>query len=163
MTLGLSPVPPRPAQALAIPQDVPVYRVKSACYLDDDLYTEGAVLTWPDEPNLEMEPMNELAQKAMIKFLEKLDIEGQKVAEKTGKSYSGYKDAYENSLVLAQQDGKRVQLVTDKKMAPLMRGNKKTRVEKVELNPTTPLTGAKGKHAVGAAAVNSIGNAKGFI
>lgn len=149
----LSPVPPR-ASNFAIPQDRPVYRILQGKFFgpDDTLYEEGSFVVWKDEPNLEMEPMNELAQENMIVFLKKLDTDGRKVAEKTGKAWNSLADAHANAYALAQQDSKSFEVLNKPKQVPLM-GAKKSidSIEKIEVAPTTPLMGTtKGKLSLGA-------------
>ncbi len=155
MALGLSPTPPQRQAHFAIPQDRPVYRAKSAQYLDDELYPEGTVFSWPDEPNLEMEPMNEMATENYMSYIKKLDLLGKKVAEKNGTSYQSYEDAHQNAIVMAQEEGRRVNVIGEKKQVTLMGAKKKSRAAKVDLNSDAPLMGnAKGKHAIGREAVN---------
>lgn len=157
MALGLSPVPPQRQSPYAIPDDVAVYRVMGNTYLDDELYTEGAVITWPDEPNQEMEPLNELARAAMAAFLKKLDFFGEKAAKKAGVAYISLANAHEVAHQLAKQEGKRVNILNAKKTVPLMGAKKNRRGSKVQLEETPLTSGVGGKHAIGRNAVNSKG------
>jgi hypothetical protein len=61
--------------SIIIPQDVPVYQVLDEQGFFDgvELHAEGAIIAWPDEPNENMEPLNELAKKAAYAYSEKLD------------------------------------------------------------------------------------------
>jgi len=152
----LSPVPPQAQAPIVVPQDRPVYRIKQGKFFgpDDNLYEEGAIIAWKDEPNMEMEPMNELAQAAYSKFLAKLDKFGKEVAEKTGKAYTSLADAHANSYDLAKQESKSFEVLNGKKQVPLMGAKKKLdSIESVDLNiksapllsePKTKMTLGKG-------------------
>lgn len=80
------------------------YLIKEECYLDDTRYTEGEYLYWPDTPNLQMSPVNAKAEEAMGKYIAFLDECGRKAAEKMGKHYHSYADAFENARELEQQN-----------------------------------------------------------
>lgn len=137
----LQPFPHAPQPQLQIPQDVPAYQLKSACFLDDALYPEDFALTWPDEPNLEMLPLNHLAREAMAKYVAKLDACGKAAADKVGKHYNSLADAMDNARAIEIQENRKVGVITGKKQVPLMKANKKNRVEKVESGFVSPLTG----------------------
>lgn len=145
--MQLSPVPPQRQAPLVIPQDRPVYRIKSEKGFfgpDDNLYAEGEIIIFEDEPNPEMEPLNSLAIEKMREYLEKLDAEGRKVAEKTGKAYHNLADAFDNARTLEQQEHKKVQLISGNgQQTPLMRGEKKASgIARVALNAPTPQMGS---------------------
>ena len=139
----LQPFPHAPQPQLQIPQDIPAYQLKSACFLDDTLYPEDFCLTWPDEPNLEMVPLNDLARKEMKKYVEKLDECGRKAAEKAGKYYNSLADAMDNARAIELQESKKVGVITGKKQVPLMKANKKNRGEKVESGFSAPQIGSE--------------------
>lgn len=142
--MRLSPIPPQAPQAIHIPQDVAVYRIKDekGFFADDNLYAEGSIITWPDEPNLFMEPMNDLAAKNFKAFLEKLDVEGRKVAEKAGKSYNSYADAYTNTRELEKQEASRVRVLNGpEKHVPLMGAKKTRKSERIDVPQQAPAMG----------------------
>lgn len=149
MSLGLSPNPPqRNFSPLVIPNHRPVYRIKEGKFFgpDDCLRLEGEIIAFDEEPNMEMEPLNELALAKYKAFLAKLDNEGKKVAEKAGKSYNSLEDAFENSRALMVQDSKRVEMITTKEMVPLMGAKKKSgKVERIEPEQAAPLMSSPGK------------------
>lgn len=142
MAQGLSPVPPRAQAAYVIPNDRPVYRINSEKFFgpNDRLYIEGDVIAWYEEPCLSMEPLNDLAHVAKMALLEKLDGYGRKAAKATGKAYSGYASAYETSVELAQQEGRRVELINAPDAIPLM--GKRSKQKVVEQIDTRQLNGA---------------------
>lgn len=164
--MQLSPVPPQRQPALVIPQDRPVYRIGSGQFFgpDDCLYPEGSVIAWDEIPNQEMEPLNALAQEKMRAYLAHLDAEGRKVAEKMGKSYTNLGDAYENSISLAKEEGKKVQLIGGKEQVPLMGAKKRGRpsVQKIELEQAAPLMG-KGKLSLNNSGRDEVNKSNGGI
>lgn len=140
--MRLSPTPiPRP-EAIVIPSDVPVYRIKEGKFFgpNDHLFQEGEIIEFSGEPNLEMEPLNELARGKMREFLALLDDEGRKAAEKAGKAYHGYLNAFENSIHLAKQEGKSVRSLTAKEMTPVLGVRKdNSTAKKLEADTSAPM------------------------
>lgn len=138
MTLGLSPVPPRPQPTIIIPQDVAVYKIGEGKFFgpDDTLHPEGTIIEWESEPNLDMIPMNEMAVTNMKKFTAKLDAEGRKVAQRTGKAFSSYSDAFELSRELAVQESKSFKVLGEKKEIPILGVKKTARVKTVAAQET---------------------------
>jgi hypothetical protein len=116
-----------------IPDDVPVYRINDGgFYADDTLFQKGAIIAYEDEPNMEMEPLNKLALERMKKYVSKLDKLGREVAEKTGKGFVSYEDAFKNAYSMGIQDGKKVSLLNAPRETPIMGSqNKKSTVNKI--------------------------------
>lgn len=152
--MQLSPIPPQRNATLVIPDDRAVYRIKEGKFFgpDDCLYLEGQVIAWDEEPNLEMEPLNNMARAAFKAFLEKLDVFARAVAEKNGTSYASYVDAHQNAIVMARQDSKRVELISSEPQVPLMGAKKtpKSRPEQITETEDAPLMGTpkKGKFSL---------------
>lgn len=138
--MRLSPLPPRAAAPVVIPQDAPVYRLTAPFFAEDDhQYMEGEILVFEGEPNQFMEPMNTVAQDKMRAYLTKLDKYGKEAAEKVGRGYTGLTDAFENSLLLGKQEGKRVRSLTAKEATPLMRAKKEVKgIARLELKEAAP-------------------------
>lgn len=125
---------PMAMQPTLIPDDVPVYRVKEGkFYVDDRLLEEGAIIICQEEPNQEMEPLNELAKVAMLEYLEKLDKHGMEVAAKLGKAYVSTKDAFQNSMQLAKEDGRRVSVLNERREIPTLGAEKNGPVKAQEI------------------------------
>ena len=101
--------PQQTFQPMIIPQDKPVYRLKGQFYADDTLYEAGEVLFWEATPNLEMEPLNAMANEALTEYVKTLDQKGQAAAEKAGKSYRSLADAFTVANELAKKEGRRVE------------------------------------------------------
>lgn len=151
MQLFTSP-PARNFQPVVIPQDTPVYRIKDGkLFADDVLYEAGSIITWPDEPNVEMEPLNEMAVKAMKTYLAKLDKAGRAVAAVAGRAYVSMADAFDNSYAMAMQEGKRVTLLNGSD-EPVVLGKKhKTppRARKIDIPSDPVVFGTNGPLSVG--------------
>lgn len=133
--ITLSPIPPQRQMAPVITNDRPAYMItdeKGFYGPDDRLYNPGELIYWDEEPNQNMNPLNDKAREAMKKYLAKLDGYGRKMAEKNGRMYTGLEDAFQQALDSAQQDAKRVQVITELPVTPLM-GAKKDGHKKVSL------------------------------
>jgi hypothetical protein len=144
--------PNRPAAApVVIPQDRPVYRINDKFFgPDDTLYISGSYVVWTEEPNTDMEPMNDLAQKNMTVYLKKLDALGREVAAKTGKAWNGLADAHANAYALAQKESKTFESLNGPKQVPLMGAKKNTKsIEQIDVAAAAPLMGTKGKLSLG--------------
>lgn len=148
-----SPVPHVYMAPPVIENHTPAYLIKEECYLDDTRYVEGEYLYWPDTPNLSMSPVNQKAEEEMEKYIAYLDECGRRAAEKAGKHYNSYADAFENARVLEQQSFRgriashEVPLMGEKK--------KKNKGSKIDVQPqAAPLLGG------GRKTVNSIGKGK---
>lgn len=146
-------------QPTVIPQDVPVYRIKEGkFYADDELYEAGSIIAWNETPNLEMEPLNPLANEAMREFLKDLDVKGKEVAAKNGKAYISYADAFENSVAFAKNEGKRAVLLNGREEVPIMGGKKRgpRKAQKIDLGSDQKQVGTSGKLSIdGRKAVNA--------
>lgn len=85
----------------------PAYRILSAhgFFADNDsLYTEGSTIYWEDEPNEEMEPLNEAAKQQMTVYLDKLDSLAKEAAAKRGVAFTGRPRTLDQALSLARQN-----------------------------------------------------------
>ena len=133
-------------QTIVIPQDRPVYRVGEDKFYgsDDRLYEENDLIEYDDEPNENFTPMNDLAMTEMKKYLKKLDAAGQKVAEKLGVAWTSREDAFENAQMLAKEDAKKINLISDKKTPTVMGTKKRGRPPITKLNDggVAPVMGA---------------------
>lgn len=104
--------PPQFAQSPSfIRQDVPVYRLRSACYFQDRFLEGGTVInaTGHFEPNLEMFPLNKLAYESVVKFLKRYDEGGEEWSKETKKAFvqklPAFKAEWENLNAIARQRG----------------------------------------------------------
>lgn len=135
---------------MLISEDRPAYRVLATAGFngpDDHLYSEGAVIYYDDEPNLEFEPMNGKARAAINAYIDKLDQAGRVAAEKAGRTYTGIPRTLDDAVRIASQDARRVQLVQGDGGVPLMGGRKNgpSKVEAIIDDAETPQDGRKGR------------------
>lgn len=135
-----------------IPQHRPAYRIlaeKGFFGPDCHLYQEGDTLVYDDEPNEDMEPLNDLARQRLTALYEKLDDEGRRVAEKNGRSFIARPRNLDGAVALATMDAKRVQLKPGDGGVPLM-GSKVGKDRAARIQPTeTPETGFQQKRGPG--------------
>lgn len=149
----LSPLPPKAYAAPAIPQDKPCYRILKPCYLDDTMYFQGDIVTWTEEPNNEMEPLNELAHKASDAFYDKCEELGQKASAAKGRMYVPVRRHTPEDREMNTAEARRVEIVKGDGGIPVMGAKRKpgrpAKAEKLDVQPleSRPVTDAsKGKH-----------------
>lgn len=135
---------------MSIPSDRPVYRILATAGFfgpDDHLYEEGDIIVFLDEPNDEMEPMNDLAREKQHAYFDKLDALAKAAAEKAGRQYAGRARSLDEAIAIASQDARRVQLVRGDGGVPLMgaKHHGPARVEKIVDEAVTPPDGRRGK------------------
>lgn len=107
---------------MLIPTDKPVYRVLATQGFfgpNDHLYPEGATIIFMDEPNEEMEPLNDLAHKAQRSYFEKLDAAAAAGAKAAGRPFIARAASIEDAIALSREDARRVQLVQGDGGVPL--------------------------------------------
>jgi hypothetical protein len=132
-----SPKPPTLYAAPAIPQDVPCYRILAGkgVFLDDFMFFEGDIVTWPDEPNKEMEPLNDLAREATTAFFDERERLAQIASAAKGTRYIPLRRPIEEEREMNSADARRVELIKGDGGVPVMGARKKGRpkVEKVDM------------------------------
>lgn len=134
-------------------QEMPTYRILSVTGFfgpDSHLYREGEEIYYADEPNEDMEPLNEPARQAMEKFFDKLEDAAKKIAAKAGVEYTGRPRTLEAAVELSTLAARRASTVNGDGGISLM-GDKQDRsgqIGRVDATPT-PETGQKKKSAGG--------------
>lgn len=142
MSSKYSPTPHVYMAPPVIENHTAAYLIKEECYLDDTRYVEGDYLYWPDTPNLSMMPVNEKADQAMKDYIEFLDDCGKRAAEKAGKHYHSYADAFENARELEQVNKRG--LITKAEIPLMNEKKKKNKGQKIDVVPqSTPLLGGR--------------------
>lgn len=157
--LFLTPPQVRQAQQpLVVTNDRPAYRVldERGLFADDTLWPAGSVIYFDDEPNEELEPLNEKARDVMRAYIQKLDAYAEDVAKKTGKRFIGRSRNLEDAMNDLREDSRRVSLVQDGKDGgvPIMGAKRrgKPKISKVGA-PEVPETGGREpKRSVGSIA-----------
>lgn len=150
--MQLSPLPPSPYMPVIIPQDAPAYRLSGPCFLDDEFYPEGAIITFEEEPNPAMEPLNEMALARVREYLKKLDDYGRAVAVKLGKPWNSMSESFENARQLAHQELGGSRLLNGTKTVPLLSDRRKAprKAKKIE-GERAPIAIAAGKRSANTA------------
>jgi hypothetical protein len=117
------------------------------------MYEKGQIIVWPDEPNLDMEPLNDMALEAKKTYLKKLDKCGRAVAAKNGTSYVGLEQQMEHAIEMARQDGQKVRLLNGDDDQPAILGSKKPKKQRAKVIdvPNDPVEiGNLGPHSLDA-------------
>jgi hypothetical protein len=138
---------------MLISNDRPAYRILATAGFygpDDTLYPEGAAIYFEDEPNEDMEPLNQPAREAMTAYLDKLDRLGEIAAKAAGRAFVGRPRTLDGAIALAREDARRVQLVQGDGGVPLMGAHKRgpKRVEAIVADAETPQDGRRGKLSI---------------
>lgn len=145
-------------QPLVITNDKPAYRIlaERGFFADDTLWQAGVVIYYEDEPNEEMEPLNDKAREIMKEYLMKLDTFAEEVAKKTGKRFMGRAKTLDEALDNVREDARRVSLVQDGKDGgvPIMGAKRRgrPRITKVGAEEVPETGGREPKKSVGSIA-----------
>lgn len=133
---ALSPLPPKMYSAPAIPQEVACYRILKPCFLDDVMFFEGDIVTWGEEPNKEMEPLNELAKQATRDFFDDREKLAKAASAAKGTRYIPLRRPIEEERELNTSEARRVELIKGDGGIPVMGARKRGRpkVERVEVS-----------------------------
>ena len=128
--------PPKVSVLPDIRQDAPCYRILNEQGFfapNSKLYQEGELLYLWDQPNEDMEPMNDLARVALEKYIDTLEESARIVAEKNGRAYAGRARSKNEMLEQASQDARRLQTTNNKNGVRIMGAklNSKKRVQDV--------------------------------
>lgn len=135
-------------QPIVITNEKPAYRVldERGLFADDQLWLAGSVIYYEDEPNEDMEPLNEKAREAMKIYIEKLDACAEEVAKKTGKRFVARSRNLEDAMNDIREDTRRVSLVQDGKDGgvPIMGAKRRGRPKITKVGAAeTPETGGR--------------------
>lgn len=132
-----SPLPPKLYAAPTIPQDRPCYRILKPCFLDDVMYFEGDIVSWPEEPNKEMEPLNDLAKEATNLFFDSREELARMASQKKGVKYIPLRRPIEEERELNTAEARRVELIKGDGGIPVMGARKRGRpkAERVDVSP----------------------------
>lgn len=126
---------------MTISNDRPAYRILALHGFfgpDDHLYEMGEEIYFDDEPNEEMEPLNELARHKLQSYLDKLDRSAKAAFEKAGKHFTERPRTLDGAVALATQ-------VERDRMAIMSSKKDITSVERVEKDETPEVGSANPK------------------
>lgn len=153
---AMSPLPPKMYAAPIVRQDRPAYRILKECFLDDVMYFEGQMVYWDEEPNKEMEPLNELATKATNAFFDSREELAKQKSAANGMKYIPLRRPVEEDRERNTAESRRVEIIKGDGGVPVMGARKRGRPKAeridtsgVEEAPIADLTRA-GKKAVNA-------------
>lgn len=126
---SLSPLPPKMYSAPTIPQDRPVYRILAGkgVFLDDIMFFEGDIVIWDEEPNKEMEPLNDLAKAATNKFFDDREELARAHSLSKGTKYIPGRRPIEEERALITAESRRVELIKGDGGIPVMGARKRGR------------------------------------
>lgn len=129
-----SPMPPKVYAPANIREDRPAYRILKMCFLDDRACFEGELVYWDEEPNKEMEPLNELARQATRAFFDNREELGKQASLAKGMRYIPLRRPVEEDRELNSSEARRVEIIKGDGGVPVMGARKRGRskVEKVE-------------------------------
>jgi len=108
--------PPRAKIDPVIPQNKPVYRVldeKGFFGPDDTLHPEGEIIVLHDEPNINMEPMNDLAKDRLRIVMKKLNESSKHVADANGRYFAPQTQSVDDMLSNATEDARRIKSLSN--------------------------------------------------
>lgn len=134
---ALSPLPPKMYSAPSIPQNVACYRILKPCFLDDIMFFEGDIVTWNEEPNKEMEPLNDLAKQATKEFFDDREELARIASAAKGTRYIPLRRPIEEERELNTLESRRVELIKGDGGVPVMGARKRGRpkVQKLDVLP----------------------------
>jgi hypothetical protein len=127
--------------------ELPHYRIlaeKGFYGPDCHLYVEGDEIYFDGVPNEEMEPLNDPARKRLVEYVEFLDEEGRKTAEKLGYRFVGRPRDLDGALMIAKAVERQTQLMPGGPGVPLMGGKTTATIGKLE-KEETPQTTRRGR------------------
>lgn len=129
-----SPLPPRAYVTPAVGNDRPAYRILKECFLDDRMCFPDELVYWDEEPNKEMEPLNDLAKDASRKFFDGREALAVAHSAAKGVKYIPGARPFDEQRELATADARRVELIKGDGGIPVMGARKRGRpkVERID-------------------------------
>ena len=149
MTRELFFAPPSHKALPPLTQDRPAYRIldERGFFCDDVLWPVGSIVYYDDEPNEQMEPLNDKARDAMIALIRKLDGFAEEVAKQTGKKFVSRAKDLEESLNQLRESARRVEIVQGDGGVPIMGAKRTKRRAQAVGEQETPETTAPKRRA----------------
>ena len=135
---ALSPVPPVVYSAPAVRQDRAAYRILTPCFLEDTMYFEGQMVYWDEEPNSEMEPLNDLARKASKKFFDERDELGKLASASKNRLYVNLQRPFTDDPEKNTLQNRRPELKRGDGGVPVMGARKRGRPKVERINTDAP-------------------------
>lgn len=133
---AMSPMPPRAYAQPSVANDRPAYRILKECFLDDIMFFPDQLVYWDEEPNQEMEPLNELARDAHNKFLDKIEEAGQRASAAKGMLYVALKRPEGEARAMSTSESRRVEIIKGDGGVPVMGARKRGRPKAQRIEDT---------------------------
>ena len=140
----LSPTPPSPQAQIYIDEDTPCYRViEKRGFVDDQdrLWEKGRMIYWEGPPSMGLEPMNDLAEVAMLEHLERLDKLADDVNKLKGTGHASLVNAYEARRRIRELKNRQHGIAADaEEQMPIMQAARlKSKARAVESHSAPPM------------------------
>ncbi len=134
----MSPTPPRQYSVPNLGNDRPAYRILKECYLDDRMCFPDELVYWDEEPNKEMEPLNDLAKAATKAFFDDREVLAKAASLKKGTRYIPLRRPVEEERELNNAESRRVEIIKGDGGVPVMGARKRGRPKIERIEPTGP-------------------------
>lgn len=134
----MSPIPPRAYVQPSVRQDRPAYRILKECFLDDVMFFPDQLVYWDEEPNKEMEPLNDLAKDAINAFFDDREKLAREASTKKGVRYIPMRRPIEEERALNTSESRRVEIIKGDGGVPVMGARRRGRpkVERIDNSGT---------------------------
>ena len=133
-----SPLPPRQYSAPQVGNDRPAYRILKMCFLDDRACFEGELVYWDEEPNKELEPLNDLAKAATEAFFDGREVLAKAASAAKGTRYIPLRRPIEEERELNTADARRVEIIKGDGGVPVMGARKRGRPKVQSIDTSGP-------------------------
>ncbi len=124
---AMSPMPPRAFAQPQVANDRPAYRILKECFLDDVMFFPDQLVYWDEEPNKEMEPLNELARAATNAFFDSREELAKAASLAKGNRYIPLRRPVEEERELNTAESRRVEIIKGDGGVPVMGARKRGR------------------------------------
>ncbi len=131
---AMSPAPPKQFTMPNVGQDRPAYRILKECFLDDRMCFPDELVYWDEEPNKEMEPLNDLAKAASKAFFDDREELAKIASMKKGVRYIPLRRPVEEERELNTAEARRVEIIKGDGGVPVMGARKRGRpkIERID-------------------------------
>lgn len=131
---ALAPTPPQAYATPNVGNDRPAYRILKECFLDDVMFFPDQLVYWEEEPNKEMEPLNDLAKAATKKFFDDREELAKAHSLAKGNRYIPLRRPVEEERALNTSESRRVEIIKGDGGVPVMGARKRGRpkAERIE-------------------------------
>jgi hypothetical protein len=131
---SMSPMPPKAYVQPQVSNERPAYRILKECFLDDVMFFPDQLVYWDEEPNKEMEPLNDLAKAATKAFFDSREELAKQASAVKGTRYIPLRRPVEEERELNTAESRRVEIIKGDGGVPVMGARKRGRpkVERID-------------------------------